>query len=181
MRILLVLVLVSGSAYVSLDPPPDMVLTDVFGSSEADLHCYRRPALLLTSGGTLLAFAERERQENGTCWQFGAAVSVVVRRSQDGGATWSTPEVVIAGSSDDTVGKMSEKALLPLTLHTMHIIQSCQSNLLLLLFLLLSLNRFYTICSMYIKLHFSLQLLSNFYLIHIKLNSPYYTGTISTL
>lgn len=105
----LILLLGSLSPCLSLDPPPDQVLVDVFGPSEGSQdYCHRRPALLLTTGRTLLAFAERAIQEEdgGRCWQSaGATVSVVVKRSKDGGSTWSAAEVVIAGSTVDTVGK----------------------------------------------------------------------------
>lgn len=87
-----------------LPPPPDLVLQDVFPSAQLSHYYHRRPALLLTSQGmTLLAFAERSMQEDAGCWQGG--VSVVVKRSRDGGITWSDASIVISSLPDDAVGK----------------------------------------------------------------------------
>jgi len=97
------------SSSVSLDPPPDLVLVDTFPPA-LDFHCYRKPALLSTSKGTLLAFAERStRQAGGSCWGNNGStggVAVVVRRSKDGGKTWSDPQLVITGSSAVATGKI---------------------------------------------------------------------------
>ena len=104
--LMLHLLLVSSSR--SLAPPPDLILVDTFPSapSDTDLHCYRKPALLSTSKGALLAFAERStKQAGGSCWgSNGSDVAVVVRRSKDGGRSWSDPLMVITGSSRAAIG-----------------------------------------------------------------------------
>ncbi|RLL70833.1 sialidase family protein [Streptomyces sp. Z26] len=59
-------------------------------------HTYRIPALLLTPGGTLLAFAEGRR----TSGADSGDIDVVARRSTDGGATWDDQRVVTAHGAD---------------------------------------------------------------------------------
>lgn len=75
--------------------PADMVQRDVFTSSENGYHCFRRPALLYTSNGTLLAFAEGHSTSCADSDTEG--VVIVVKRSNDGGITWSPLSLVISG------------------------------------------------------------------------------------
>jgi sialidase-1 len=64
--------------------------TTVYTSNEAGYHTFRIPSVIATRNGTLLAFAEARRT--------GAAdagdIDLVVKRSRDGGASWSALEVV---------------------------------------------------------------------------------------
>jgi sialidase-1 len=66
------------------------LFTDVYTSNEAGYHTFRIPSVIATRNGTLLAFAEARRT--------GAAdagdIDLVVKRSRDGGASWSALEVV---------------------------------------------------------------------------------------
>jgi sialidase-1 len=58
---------------------------EVFQAGEGGYHTYRIPSLLVTSKGTLLAFAEaRKRGTSDT-----GDIDLVLKRSSDGGATWS--------------------------------------------------------------------------------------------
>ncbi|WP_193210991.1 sialidase family protein [Luteolibacter marinus] len=73
---------------------------DLFvGTGKAPRHTYRIPTLAVTSRGTLLAFAELRRN--------GAAdhgdIETVMRRSTDGGRSWSE-EVVLQDFGPDTIG-----------------------------------------------------------------------------
>lgn len=59
--------------------------TDVFTAGEAGIHTYRIPALLMTRKGTILAFAEaRHNSKSDT-----GDIDLVVKRSTDGGKSWS--------------------------------------------------------------------------------------------
>jgi sialidase-1 len=73
--------------------------TDLFVAGEAGAHTYRIPSLIVTTKGSLLAFAEARRG--------GAAdagdIDLVLRRSRDGGRSWS-PMQIVADVGPDTVG-----------------------------------------------------------------------------
>ncbi|WPU92762.1 sialidase family protein [Mucilaginibacter sabulilitoris] len=58
--------------------------------------CFRIPALLNTSNGTLLAFAEARKNN---CGDSGD-IDLVLRRSQDGGKTWGNMQVVWSDSTN---------------------------------------------------------------------------------
>ena len=76
-----------------------MVPTSVpFSGGAEGHHTYRVPALVRCRAGTLLAFAEARagRQDSGP-------IEVVLKRSGDGGATWTTMQRV-AGAPPDTWG-----------------------------------------------------------------------------
>ncbi|MDY7110429.1 MAG: exo-alpha-sialidase [Planctomycetota bacterium] len=63
---------------------------DLFTSGEENAHTYRIPSLLVTKEGTLLAFCEARRggqRDTGN-------IDLIVKRSTDGGRTWSQPQVI---------------------------------------------------------------------------------------
>ncbi|HNY01132.1 MAG TPA: sialidase family protein [Bacteroidales bacterium] len=62
----------------------------VFPIGEGPYSCYRIPALLALPGGELLAFAEGRKTG---CADFGD-VDIVMKRSRDGGKSWSDMTVV---------------------------------------------------------------------------------------
>ena len=64
--------------------------TDVFVSDESEYHTYRIPAIVETTRGTLLAFCEGRKAGRGDAGN----IDLLVSRSMDQGATWSTPKVV---------------------------------------------------------------------------------------
>ena len=68
-------------------------LTHLFKGGEEGYRCFRIPAIVATGKGTLLAFAEGRK--NG-CGDTGD-IDLVVKRSSDGGETWS------ALKGDDTL------------------------------------------------------------------------------
>ena len=85
----------SGEGSATLEEPVRSVL---FEGGEEGYRVYRIPSLLELPGGGLLAFAEGRQslQDDGN-------IDLVMRRSGDGGATWSQLAVVV-DLGDDTAG-----------------------------------------------------------------------------
>ncbi|MGY0019791.1 exo-alpha-sialidase [Streptomyces sp. cg35] len=65
-------------------------------SQDPGYACYRIPAVVKTAEGTLLAFAEGRTND---CSDAGD-IDIVVKRSEDGGRTWSPLQVVNEGAGD---------------------------------------------------------------------------------
>jgi sialidase-1 len=63
---------------------------DVFRSGTEGYHTFRIPSLIATRQGTLLAFAEGRKSGGGDAGD----IDLLLKRSKDGGRTWSTPQVV---------------------------------------------------------------------------------------
>jgi sialidase-1 len=63
---------------------------DVFVAGRDGYHTFRIPAVVATSKGTLLAFAEGRKAGRGDAGD----IDLVLRRSSDGGATWGPLQVV---------------------------------------------------------------------------------------
>lgn len=61
----------------------------VFKSGEVDYKLFRIPGLVATTKGTLLAYCEARKTEGD--W---AAIDLVLKRSSDGGKTWSEMQVI---------------------------------------------------------------------------------------
>lgn len=72
---------------------------EVFRAGEDGYHTYRIPALLATGKGTLLAFCEGRRGGAGDSGD----IDLLLKRSFDGGRTWS-PLQVVADLGPDTIG-----------------------------------------------------------------------------
>lgn len=92
------LLLLSLEECLSLGPPPDGVQIDVFTQYEEGYECFRLPALLYTSTGTLLAFAEGRGQRTRSCSDTATDVAVVMKISRDDGTSWSSLSVVHSNS-----------------------------------------------------------------------------------
>lgn len=70
--------------------PAGLEQTDLFVAGTGGYHTYRIPVLLTTPAGTVLAFCEgRKRSASDT-----GKIDLLLRRSTDGGRTWSEPQVV---------------------------------------------------------------------------------------
>ena len=83
---------------VSLPKPP--FETDVFLSgTEGGYHTFRIPAIVTTPRGTLLAFCEGRKGGGGDSGD----IDIVLKRSADGGDTWSELQVV-ADHEANTIG-----------------------------------------------------------------------------
>ena len=61
---------------------------------------YRIPSLLITQAGTLLAICEGRRNS----MSDDGSIDLLIRRSEDNGATWSEQEVIYGVSGDITIG-----------------------------------------------------------------------------
>lgn len=64
--------------------------TNVFVSGTDGYHTYRIPSLLVTENSTLLAFCEGRKKGRGDSGD----IDLLVKRSEDGGKTWSKQQVV---------------------------------------------------------------------------------------
>jgi sialidase-1 len=70
--------------------------SDLFVARQGGYHTYRIPGIVVTGNGTLLAFATARDRD---IWDYGT-YHTVLRRSVDGGETWSPMEVLMsAGKS----------------------------------------------------------------------------------
>ena len=96
---LVVVVVGVGAVVAGQAPVAEPRFTEVFQAGEGGYHTYRIPSVIAARNGTLLAFAEARRE--------GAAdagdIDLVLRRSRDGGATWS-PLQVIGDNGPNTFG-----------------------------------------------------------------------------
>jgi len=88
-------------ALAALLPGADPRLTsvDVFTSGQDGYDTYRIPATVRTAKGTLLAFCEG-RRNNRRDW---GDIDLLVKRSADGGRTWSKA-ITVADFGPDTIG-----------------------------------------------------------------------------
>lgn len=73
--------------------------TDVFVAGQDGYHTFRIPSVIATNKGTLLAFAEARRANAADAGD----IDLVLKRSRDGGATWSALQVV-GDDGANTVG-----------------------------------------------------------------------------
>lgn len=74
-------------------------LNHLYKPDEAGYKCFRIPALVTTTKGTVLAFAEARKNNCGDAGD----IDLVVKRSEDGGKTWS-PLHMIWSDSNNTCG-----------------------------------------------------------------------------
>lgn len=82
---LLRLLLLTSAAFAA-----DVRRTDLFVSGSEGYAVYRIPGIVATPAGTLLAYAEARRL-NAADW---GSIDLVMRRSEDGGVTWSAQRVI---------------------------------------------------------------------------------------
>lgn len=66
---------------------------DVFLKGEQGVHTYRIPGMVVTSKGTVLAFCEARKDSSGDQ----TPTDMVLKRSEDGGASWQPLQVVVKG------------------------------------------------------------------------------------
>jgi sialidase-1 len=69
---------------------PFLEKTDLFEAGKGGYALYRIPGLVVTGKGTLLAFCEARKSGRGD-W---GTIDILLRRSTDGGKTWSAPRKV---------------------------------------------------------------------------------------
>src|SRR5215212_7663174 len=81
------LTLLAAAAFVTCAQAgePFIERTEVFEAGKGGYALYRIPGLVVTAKGTVLAYCEARR--SGSDW---SAIDLMMRRSTDGGRTWST-------------------------------------------------------------------------------------------
>ncbi len=89
----------------------------LFAGGTDGYHTYRIPSLLTTPKGTVLAFCEGRKEGSGDSGD----IAMLVKRSEDGGRTWSAQSVVWAdpgntcGNPCPVVDRRNGRILLPMT------------------------------------------------------------------
>ena len=84
---------------VTVNVLPAQTLNYLYTAGEEGYSCFRIPAIITTAKGTVLAFAEARRNNCGDAGD----IDLVVKRSADGGKTWS-PLHVVWNDSTNTCG-----------------------------------------------------------------------------
>ena len=74
-------------------------LNHLYRAGEEGYACFRIPSIITTTKGTMLAFAEARRNNCGDAGD----IDLVVKRSEDGGKTWS-PMQMVWNDSNNTCG-----------------------------------------------------------------------------
>ncbi|MFI7382110.1 exo-alpha-sialidase [Streptomyces sp. NPDC049813] len=88
---------VTAQAATAAEPAPPFEQQVLFkAAQDPGYACYRIPAVVTTVKGTLLAFAEGRTND---CSDAGD-IDLVVKRSEDGGRTWSPLQIVNEGAGD---------------------------------------------------------------------------------
>jgi sialidase-1 len=75
---------------ISVQQVQAQTLAHLYKGGEAGYACFRIPAMVVTTKGTVLAFAEARKKNCGDAGD----IDLVVKRSADGGKTWSDLQVV---------------------------------------------------------------------------------------
>jgi Neuraminidase (sialidase) len=97
-RTLIVLGMLSFMTGVTRAGEPLLEKTDLFEANTGGYAHYRIPGLVVTKGGTLLAYCEA-RKSTRSDW---GTIDILMRRSTDGGKTWGPPRKVVSPPKDVT-------------------------------------------------------------------------------
>ncbi len=100
----------AAAAATSAALAPLVLNVTVFSKGEAGYKCLKIPYLLSTQKGTLLAFAEARGRFGPYGCQDWSATDLVVKRSEDGGATWSSLAIVYSNSSQNQLSVVGNAA-----------------------------------------------------------------------
>ena len=87
LKLLATIALLSFAAYAA---PPLLNKTKLFQGDEGGYKLYRIPGIVVTRRGTILAYCEARRHTGGD-WD---TIDILLRRSTDGGKTFSPPESI---------------------------------------------------------------------------------------
>lgn len=85
-------------AATSAAAPATMEKLDLFEAGSGGYVTYRIPGVVVTAKGSVLAYAEARQSGRGD-W---GTIDIVLRRSTDGGRTWSAPRVIAEVSGPKT-------------------------------------------------------------------------------
>src|SRR5689334_6256420 len=91
--------ILSTICLLSLGAAPMLEKTDLFIAGGLEYAVFRIPGIVATTKGTLLAYCEG-RRSGAADW---GAIDIVMRRSVDGGKSWS--KLVVLGTLDGAVAK----------------------------------------------------------------------------
>ena len=94
MKLLWLLVLAGLAPAVPALAAEDIVHSDVFVSGKDGYHGYRIPAIETAPDGSLLSFAEARKHNLGDPGMENNEIDLVMKRSADGGRTWSAMTVI---------------------------------------------------------------------------------------
>lgn len=99
-KYLSILMTIAGTAVCAVTPPvkssENTQLNYIYKPGDAGYSCFRIPAMIVTQKGMLLAFAEGRKND---CGDSGD-IDLVLRRSADGGKTWSPIQIVWSDSTN---------------------------------------------------------------------------------
>jgi sialidase-1 len=90
MKSILSLFCVLTAVTLAIAADAQAILSPVFTSGTEGYHTYRIPAIAVTTNGTVLAFCEGRR----TTGSDSGDIDLLVKRSTDGGKTWSSQQVI---------------------------------------------------------------------------------------
>lgn len=99
MKPLSILLTFAFSFFLNHTCPAAITESVIFRSGEEGYSNYRIPSLITTKSGSLLAFCEARKDHRGDSGN----IDLVVKRSTDGGKTWSPP-LVVWDAGDHTAG-----------------------------------------------------------------------------
>lgn len=84
---------------------PSFVQTPLFTAGVDGYRLYRIPGIVVTSKGTLLVYCEARKGDRGD-W---GTIDVMLRRSTDGGKTWSPQRIIVTPPADVKPNPMAVK------------------------------------------------------------------------
>jgi sialidase-1 len=87
-------VLLLAAVGASAEAEPWLKQSDVFVSGKDGYNTYRIPAVEAAADGSLVAFAEARKYNMGDPGMENNDIDLVMKRSTDGGATWSAMQII---------------------------------------------------------------------------------------
>jgi len=109
---------------VLLGPAWTQEYSDVFVSGEGGYHTYRIPAIVVTSDGTLLAFCEGRKTSSNDAGD----IDLLLKRSSDGGVTWSETRVVHEEGGDAEITIGNPCPIVDTKTDTIHLLFTCNNE-----------------------------------------------------
>jgi sialidase-1 len=103
MRLICFVAMILFGSIVSRAAEPEK--TDLFTADEGGYAAYRIPALVVTAKGSILAACEARRDSAGD-W---GNIDLLLRRSSDGGKTWSAATKIVSAPADVKRNPAAEK------------------------------------------------------------------------